>query len=149
GTKPPPPVHDRDAAPARGRECLPRPRPAPNGRPRAAAAGQRRAAGHAESRRAVRLAPRGGRARGRAPGGAAGRGSARGGTGGERLAWRRWAPLVVILPGLDAWTAEERRALAAVIRAKGGAFESEFVESFDRHRRLRHAVRTLAESLPA
>jgi hypothetical protein len=69
-------------------------------------------------------------------------------TPGERLAWRRWAPLIVVLPGLDAWTAEERRALAAVVRAKGGPFESEFVARFDRHRRLRRAVRRLAESLP-
>jgi hypothetical protein len=70
-------------------------------------------------------------------------------TPGERMAWRRWAPLVVILPGLDAWTGEERRALAAVIRAKGGPWESDFVVRFDRHRRLRAAVRRLAESLPA
>jgi hypothetical protein len=67
---------------------------------------------------------------------------------GERLAWRQWGPLVTVLPGLDRWTAEERRGLVEVIRAKGGPRETDFVVRFDRHRRLRDAVRRLAESLP-
>lgn len=61
---------------------------------------------------------------------------------GERLAWRRWAPLVLLLPGLDRWSAAERRALVEVVRAKGGRRESKFVRRFDAHRRLR---RTLAQ----
>ena len=68
---------------------------------------------------------------------------------GERLAWRRWAPLVVVLPGVEAWSPAEKRALVEVIRAKGGARESEFVRRFDGHRRLRRALRRLAESLPS
>jgi len=68
---------------------------------------------------------------------------------GERLAWRRWAPLVAILPGVGAWAADERRALVEVIRAKGGPFEADYVRRFDCHPRLRLAVRRLAESLPA
>jgi hypothetical protein len=39
---------------------------------------------------------------------------------GERLAWERWAPLVLILPGVRRWSSAQRRALVAVIRAKGG-----------------------------
>ena len=68
----------------------------------------------------------------------------RGWTAGERLAWRRWSPLVHVLPGVSRWTADDRRALVAVIRAKGGRRESEFVWRFDRHRRLREAIRRLA-----
>jgi len=70
-------------------------------------------------------------------------------SGGERLAFRRWAPLVTILPGIARWSTAEKRALAAVVRAKGGRRESDFVRLFDRHRKLRQAVAALAKSLPA
>jgi hypothetical protein len=63
----------------------------------------------------------------------------------ERLAFRRWAPLVSILPGVAGWTPSEKRALAAVIRAKGGRRESDFVRLFDAHRKLRKAVAALAK----
>ncbi|MCA9726846.1 MAG: hypothetical protein R3E12_13355 [Candidatus Eisenbacteria bacterium] len=62
---------------------------------------------------------------------------------GERRAWDRWAPLVTVLPGLDRWSRAEKRALVEVIRAKGGRRESEFVHRFDRHRKLRAALRRL------
>ncbi|HTR98077.1 MAG TPA: hypothetical protein VMH61_09250 [Candidatus Acidoferrales bacterium] len=64
----------------------------------------------------------------------------------ERRAFTRWAPLVLALPGLERWPARERRALLAVIRAKGGVRESEFVRRFDAHVRLRAAVAHLARS---
>ena len=70
--------------------------------------------------------------------------SMRGWTEGERLAFRRWSPLVHVLPGLTRWSAAERRALVDVVQAKGGRRESEFVWRFDRHRRLREALRALA-----
>ncbi len=63
---------------------------------------------------------------------------------GERLAWERWGPLVLLLPGLGRWTAAEKRALAAVVRAKGGRSEREFVARFDRHPKLRAALARLA-----
>ena len=63
---------------------------------------------------------------------------------GERLAFRRWAPLVTILPGAPRWTGAEKRGLAAVIRAKGGRHESDFVRLFDAHRPLRRAIAALA-----
>ena len=63
----------------------------------------------------------------------------------ERLAFRRWAPLVSILPGVAGWTPVEKRALLAVIRAKGGRRESDFVRLFDAHGRLRRAVAALAK----
>jgi hypothetical protein len=67
-------------------------------------------------------------------------------TPGERQAWNRWAPLVVILPGVRSWTRPEKRALAQVVRAKGGRRESDFVRLFDAHRKLRAAVRRLAQT---
>jgi hypothetical protein len=62
----------------------------------------------------------------------------------ERLWWRRWATLVCVLPGVAEWTAPERTALAAVIRAKAGRRESDFVHAFDAHEKLRAAVRGVA-----
>ncbi len=69
--------------------------------------------------------------------------SLRGWSAGERLAWRRWAPLVMALPGVARWSRDNRKALVAVIRAKGGRRESDFVRAFDRHRPLRRALRRL------
>ena len=45
---------------------------------------------------------------------------------------------------VGALTAAEKRALVAVVRAKGGRRESDFVLQFDRHRKLRRAVTKLA-----
>jgi hypothetical protein len=58
----------------------------------------------------------------------------------ERRAWRRWAPLLAIVPGLARWPAADRRALVAVVRAKGGRSEADFARAFDRHARLRAAI---------
>jgi hypothetical protein len=63
---------------------------------------------------------------------------------GEKLFWERWAPLVSLMPGLDAWSAAEKLDLAAVIRAKGGRRESDFVTLFDAHPRLGPALVSLA-----
>jgi hypothetical protein len=63
---------------------------------------------------------------------------------GERQAWGRWSPLLLVLPGVAGWRAGEKRALVEVVRAKGGRRESDFVLRFDRHRRLREALRRLA-----
>src|SRR5262249_6051270 len=68
------------------------------------------------------------------------------GTPGERLAWTRWAPVVLLLPGIRRWRSADRQALVETIRAKGGRRESAFVRRFDAHRRLRRALRELAES---
>lgn len=62
--------------------------------------------------------------------------SLRGFTPAERLAWRRWSPFVLALPGLTRWSATERRAVARVVRAKGGRRESDFAALFAAHPRL-------------
>jgi hypothetical protein len=61
-------------------------------------------------------------------------------TSGEKLAWGRWAPLVLILPGLEKWSRAEKSALAGIIRAKGGRRESDFTSKFDAHGKLRRAL---------
>jgi hypothetical protein len=48
--------------------------------------------------------------------------------------------LVAVLPGIHRWPIADRRALGAVIRAKGGVRESAFVPRFDEHRTLRAAI---------
>lgn len=63
----------------------------------------------------------------------------------EREAWRRFAPLLCELPGIERWSAAQRGALAQVVRAKGGRRESDFVRLFDGHRLLRRAIAKLAE----
>jgi hypothetical protein len=71
----------------------------------------------------------------------------RGWTAGERLAWERWSPLIVMLPGISRWKPQEKRALVKVVRAKGGRRESDYVRLFDKHKRLRRAILKLAEDV--
>jgi len=59
---------------------------------------------------------------------------------GERLWWRRWAPLLDALPGVHRWSASERRNTVAVVSAKGGRRESEYARLFDAHPRLGAAI---------
>ena len=68
--------------------------------------------------------------------GPAGRGGA------VATAWQRWAPVVAQLP-LAGWNARERRALAAIITAKGGRSERDFLRLFDAHPRVAAALRGL------
>ena len=62
----------------------------------------------------------------------------------ERLAWVRWSPLILALPGVASWSPAQRRELALVARAKGGRRESDFVEQCASHKLLRAALRRLA-----
>jgi hypothetical protein len=62
----------------------------------------------------------------------------------ERMAWSRWAPLLLAIGGVEAWTPAERQAAAAAVLAKGGRRESDFVRLFDAHRKLRAAILRVA-----
>jgi hypothetical protein len=62
----------------------------------------------------------------------------------ERRAFLRFSPLLLLLPGVERWSAAERRALIGVVRAKGGMRESDFVRRFDAHPRLPGALVRLA-----
>jgi len=59
---------------------------------------------------------------------------------GERGAWERWSPLLLVLAGLERWSAQERRDLVRVVRAKGGPSELEYLERFERHEALKKAL---------
>jgi len=63
----------------------------------------------------------------------------------EKLAWGRWAPLVMILPGVYDWSRSEKRDLAGVIKAKGGRRESDFTLKFDPHTKLRRSLLKLGD----
>ena len=52
------------------------------------------------------------------------------------------------LPGLDRWSAAERRALVRVVRAKGQRRENEYARLFDAHPRLTAAVLALGRRSP-
>lgn len=54
----------------------------------------------------------------------------------ERAAYERLAPVVALFDGLDSWPATDRRALTALMRAKGGHRERDFVRKVQAHRRF-------------
>ncbi len=64
---------------------------------------------------------------------------------GEKLAWRRWSPLVSLLKDLDLWPADDQEALVRLVRAKGGRQELDYLRGFDGLGRLRQAVVKMAE----
>lgn len=66
--------------------------------------------------------------------------SLRGFTPSERQAWQRWSPFMLALPGLPRWSVADRRAIARVVRAKGGRSEGDFAALFAAHPRLVRAL---------
>jgi hypothetical protein len=64
--------------------------------------------------------------------------------GADALAWERWGPLVLCLAGLERWPADDRRALAEIVRAKWTGRESDFVLLGNHHARFRRALLALA-----
>ena len=67
---------------------------------------------------------------------------------GEKLAWQRWSPLILILPGVGKWPMAAKQALIQVVRAKGGRRELDFALAFDGHLPLRRALVKLARGGP-
>ena len=66
---------------------------------------------------------------------------------GEQLMWHRLSPLIAAMGGVTKWPEADREGLIAVIRAKGGAHEAEYVHLFDAHKRLRQAVARFANKV--
>jgi len=62
-------------------------------------------------------------------------------TAAERLAWQRWSPLILTLPGVARWSAANRRALVRAVRAKGSVSERDFLERFNAHPLLGRMLR--------
>jgi hypothetical protein len=63
----------------------------------------------------------------------------------ERLMWQRLSPLTMLLPGVESWLDEDKKALARIIRSKGGRRESDFVKLFDSHQKLRQAFKKITQ----
>jgi hypothetical protein len=63
----------------------------------------------------------------------------------ELVALNRMAPLVASIPDLSRWTSAEKKALAEIIRAKGGLRERKFVLLCNRHEKFKAAVEELAK----
>jgi hypothetical protein len=62
----------------------------------------------------------------------------------ERASFAAWSPLILALPEAARWSAAQKRAAVAVMRAKGGRRESDFVRLLDRHAALRAGLERLA-----
>ena len=63
----------------------------------------------------------------------------------RRIAWERWGPILLAIPGIERWSKPDKRALIDVINAKGSRRESDFVSLFDRHKLLRSAIIALSK----
>ena len=63
---------------------------------------------------------------------------------GERRAFERLSLVAALVPDLAAWSVAERRALLAVMRAKGSGREMDYARRLDGHRRLRQTLDALA-----
>ena len=61
-------------------------------------------------------------------------------TPGERLAWQRWSPLILTLPGVSRWSTANRRALVRIVRAKGGRSEMGYASRLNAHPLLGSAL---------
>lgn len=66
---------------------------------------------------------------------------------GERRAFGALAPLLALVPGIGRWPVRDRRALVALIRAKGGD-EFRFHDLLARHRRLAGALARIGKADP-
>jgi len=62
----------------------------------------------------------------------------------ERRAFEHMSLVAALIPDLAAWSPADRRALLAVMRAKGSGSEMDYARRLDAHRRLRQILETLA-----
>jgi len=65
----------------------------------------------------------------------------------QRLAMERLAPILALIPDLEHWTAEERRILVRIIRAKGAERQAAYTRLLRGHRRLARSLYDLADSV--
>jgi hypothetical protein len=62
----------------------------------------------------------------------------------ERRSFARMALVAALIPNLGSWPPEARRALVALMRAKGGATEMEYARRLDGHAHFRRSLEVLA-----
>jgi hypothetical protein len=67
-------------------------------------------------------------------------------TASERLQFRRWSPLLALIPDLPEWRISEKRHLLRIIRSKAARGEKEYVRLLQDHRRLHRALTALARN---
>ena len=58
----------------------------------------------------------------------------------EREAFERWSPILLALPGVERWSAAERRSLARVACLKGAVDELHYVRALQAQRKLWRAL---------
>lgn len=63
----------------------------------------------------------------------------------ERLWFERLAPTFSLIPGIEKWSAAEKKDLVTLIRAKGHLQESGFVKLLAKNRKLRRALERIAQ----
>ena len=61
----------------------------------------------------------------------------------EILGLYRLAPLLAALQGIEHWTPAQKKSALAVLRAKGGQQERDFVRRLDAHPQLSAAIKAL------
>ncbi|MEE9553132.1 MAG: hypothetical protein V3W18_02450 [candidate division Zixibacteria bacterium] len=64
----------------------------------------------------------------------------------EKSQFRRWSPLIGIIPDLADWKRSEKSALLALIRSKGTLQEGKFVKLLQAHNHLKVAIKKIARS---
>jgi len=67
----------------------------------------------------------------------------------EREAFERWSPILLALPGVERWSAAERRSLARVACLKGAVDELGYVRALQAQRKLARALCSLARVTPS
>ncbi|MEM8882906.1 MAG: hypothetical protein AAGD14_02450 [Planctomycetota bacterium] len=67
-------------------------------------------------------------------------------TAGEKLMWRRWSPILVLLAEREEWSRAEAAAVVRVVRAKGAAREWDYVDALRDQPGLQRALMALARS---
>ena len=67
----------------------------------------------------------------------------------ERMAWRRMAPVLMALPGVERWSPQQRSAAVAAVRAKGGAHELAYLQQVNQHAALCKGLQALARAVAA
>jgi len=76
-----------------------------------------------------------------------GLGNLRGWSASDRTALERWAPLLVQLPGWAKWSAQDKAHLVAIVRAKGGGWERDYVRLCQTHPLLLAGFRKIARGV--
>ncbi len=67
----------------------------------------------------------------------------------ERRAFEGFAPVLDRISDLRRWKTEDRRGVAAILRAKAGRTEREYLRRMQRHRRLRETLIRLGSGRPS